>query len=271
MLTRPIVLPVVSPITRAVTAMSRGGWSPLRLFAASEVGAWYDPSDLSSMNTKSDGSGTVPGVGDPVGRILDKSGNGKHATQATDAARPLLQQDAGGRYYLDFDGTDDFLVTGSVDFTGTDKMTVVVGVRKASDVARAMLLELGSSLPAGSFYMQAPSVNAAQNYQLVSYGTVIREALASTHPAGTSYVLTGLSDIGGNSVAMRANGAQVGLNTADQGTGNYSAAAVYIGMRGGAFIPFGGRIYGLLIRGAASTAAEIKAVERYANGKTGAY
>lgn len=34
---------------------------------------------------------------------------GNHASQSTDTARPTLQQDANGKYYLDFDGVDDFL------------------------------------------------------------------------------------------------------------------------------------------------------------------
>lgn len=52
-------------------------------------GAWYDPSDSSTV--WQDSAGTTPaGVGDPVGRIDDKSGNGNHATQTTSSARPVL-------------------------------------------------------------------------------------------------------------------------------------------------------------------------------------
>lgn len=43
--------------------------------------------------------------------MKDKSGRGNHASQATTAARPLLQQDTGGRYYLSFDGVDDRLTS----------------------------------------------------------------------------------------------------------------------------------------------------------------
>lgn len=35
---------------------------------------------------------------------------GNHASQATTTARPILRQDAGGRYYLSFDGVDDSLL-----------------------------------------------------------------------------------------------------------------------------------------------------------------
>ena len=49
-----------------------GAFSPLSLFRNGEQGSWYDPSDFSSMFQ--DSAGTTPvTVGDPVGRILDKS------------------------------------------------------------------------------------------------------------------------------------------------------------------------------------------------------
>lgn len=73
MLARPIVLPLVSPITRSVFGMARGGgWSPLKLFASGEQGAWYDPSDLSSLYQDSAGTLPVTALGQPVGLMLDK-------------------------------------------------------------------------------------------------------------------------------------------------------------------------------------------------------
>ena len=50
-----------------------GAWSPLSLFAASEVGAWYDPSDLSTMFQDRAGTTPVTADGQTVGLILDKS------------------------------------------------------------------------------------------------------------------------------------------------------------------------------------------------------
>ena len=62
------------------------------LFAASEPGAWYDPSDLSTLFQDSAGTVPVTAVEQPVGRILDKSGRGNHATQATTTKRPVLSR-----------------------------------------------------------------------------------------------------------------------------------------------------------------------------------
>ena len=45
------------------------------LFASGEQGAWYDPSDLSTMFQDSAGTTPVTADGQPVGLIRDKSGN----------------------------------------------------------------------------------------------------------------------------------------------------------------------------------------------------
>ena len=62
------------------------------LFAASEPGAWYDPSDMSTLFQDSAGTVPVTAVEQPVGRILDKSGRGNHATQATTTKRPVYSR-----------------------------------------------------------------------------------------------------------------------------------------------------------------------------------
>lgn len=79
----------------------------LALFADGKQGAWYDPSDLSTMFK--DAAGTIPVTtnGDPVGRMLDKSGNGNHATQTVSASRPIYKTD-GILHWLKFDGVDDY-------------------------------------------------------------------------------------------------------------------------------------------------------------------
>src|SRR5688500_2559990 len=110
------------------------------LFAAGEQGAWYDPSDFSTMFQDSAGTTPVTAAGQPVGKINDKSGRGNHATQATAGSRPQLTQDASGFYYLAFDGVDKSLATSNVDFSATDKVTLWAGVTKSSDAARGMLV-----------------------------------------------------------------------------------------------------------------------------------
>jgi len=73
-----------------VMMLSAGQFSPALLFAAGEQGAWYDPSDFTTMFQDSAGTTPVTAVEQPVGRILDKSGRGNTATQATPASCPVL-------------------------------------------------------------------------------------------------------------------------------------------------------------------------------------
>lgn len=91
-------------------------FTPLELFQGGEQGVWYDPSDLTTLYQDAAGTTPVTSAGDPVGLMLDKSGNGNHATQATSAARPTYQTD-GTYHWLEGDGVDDGLIVPSIQFS----------------------------------------------------------------------------------------------------------------------------------------------------------
>src|SRR5690554_4332127 len=86
------------------------------LFGNGEQGAMYIPKPqvLGQQVLFQDAAGTVPVVsdGDPVGLILDLSGNGNHSSQATSASRPIYLTD-GTVDWLELDGVDDHLSTDS--------------------------------------------------------------------------------------------------------------------------------------------------------------
>jgi hypothetical protein len=92
-------------------------WTPLGLFTGGEQGAWYDPSDLATLFQ--DAAGTIPVTadGDPVGLMLDKSGNGFHASQSTTASKPVYRTN-GALHWVRFDGVDDALATGTAAISG---------------------------------------------------------------------------------------------------------------------------------------------------------
>lgn len=151
---------------------------------------------------------------------------------------------------LSFDGVDDFLVTSTLT-PGTDKAQVLAGVRKLSDAAAGAVAELSAStsLNAGSFLLTAPA-SAAANYFWGGRGSaaIVGITTASSYAAPITNVLTGIGDISGDLSAIRVNGVAAGQSTADQGTGNFLAYPLYIGMRAGAQLPFKGNLYGLIIR-----------------------
>ena len=247
-------------------------FNPRELFSASEQGIWLDPSDFSTMFQDAAGTTPVTALGQPVGKILDKSGRGNHASQTTSASRPTLQQDSNGLYYLSFDGTDDGMATPSIDFTGTDKMTVWVGVRKLSDAALGVLVEpWPTSYNNGHFAILAPIDPASLDFSSRTRGTLLTSATASGIAAPITSVLCADMSISDDRNILRVNGVQAASSVDDQGTGNYGNYPLYIGRRGGTTFPFNGRIYQLIIRGAASNVGQIAAGEAYVNSKTRAY
>ena len=177
--------------------------------------------------------------------------------------------------YLRFDGVDDSLSTNSISFTSTDKMSVFAGVRKLSDAAIGVPVELSANTSAntGAFVFAAPATTANANYFWGSRGSAALVGATTTNSFASpiTNVFTGLGDISGDLSALRLNGAQVAQSTADQGSGNYGNYPLYIGRRNNASLPFNGQLYSMVIVGKAVTAGELSSTETYVNQKTGAY
>ena len=86
---------------------------------------WLDASASGDLFQNSDG--TVPAVnaGDPVGYWRDRSGNGRHATQATGASRPTISATAqNGRKALAFDGANGWMRTDRTTYAARSVFTV---------------------------------------------------------------------------------------------------------------------------------------------------
>lgn len=257
----------------AVSALVDGAFNPASLFASGEPGAWYDPSNFATMWQDNARTTPVTAVGQPVGAINDLSGRGNHATQSTTTSRPILQQDGGGRYYLAFDGVDDFMVTGSIDFTATAQMTVFAGVLKADDTTTRVVVELSPSTASnnGSFYLSAPNLASPNNFfTMRPNGTTPSSASSIAYTAPTTAVLTGAADIAAPMTSIRVN--QTQTNSAGSlGAGTFGNYPIFVGMRGGVSLPFKGSLYSLIVRGAASSAGQVTSTEAYCNSKTGAF
>ncbi len=114
-------------------------FDPLTLFANGEQGAWYDPSDITTLFQDSAGSTPVTAAGQPVGRVVDKSPNGVNALQTTSTARPIYRVSPNR---LSLDKVDDALTltvpTGG--FVGTMIISVPAGTAA-----------YGVNIPAGSY------------------------------------------------------------------------------------------------------------------------
>lgn len=89
----PAVRPAVTPAVRGAFEQSYGGGSVAlikSLFAAGQQGFWLPFTDFASLSQ--DSAGTLPytALEQPVGRVLDRSGRGNHASQPTSTARGVV-------------------------------------------------------------------------------------------------------------------------------------------------------------------------------------
>lgn len=175
------------------------------------------------------------------------------------------------RNYLEYDGVDDFLQTNSVDFTGTDKVSLFAGVRKLSDAAIGTVLELSASSSANTntFAMFAP-ISTSGNFAVRSGGTVNQQVLTpGVYQAPISAVLTAKGDIIADTLSLAVNGVVVASGNADQGAGNYGNYPLYFGRRAGTSLPLNGYEYSIICVGRLTSELETRSIERILARRTG--
>ena len=176
--------------------------------------------------------------------------------------------------YLKFDGVDDGMVTNSIDFTSTNTMTLVAGLRKLTD-ALALPVELSSNYNSnpGSMYISS-GPDPSNGYKATARGSA---APAASHgsawlgSAPDTSVLAASHNIPGDNTTLRRNGVAQTPGKFDKGAGNFGNYPLYIGRRGGTSQPFNGCIYGLIVLGGLGDDAQIRRIESYVNSKTRAY
>lgn len=255
--------------------------NPLSLFGAGKIGVLFDPSVLSSV--WQDSARTTPGVvGQPVGCMDDLSGSGFNAT-ATGTARPTLRLNTAGRYYLEFDGTNNVMVTGNVNMSAEANAFATVGARKSSDATFQSIFEFGSNpgAVAGSWGIGCGTTAgdaSRRTWAAYLFGSSLLLAGRGIYAQPNTKVITGLYDIAGATQAtelgMRLDGAAVTptYSGASAGTGNMGNQPFYIGNRGAGGSGFtSGRFFCAIARAGAYTASDIAIAEAWANARTGAY
>lgn len=177
----PAIRPAIGPAVRGAFDGFRPSLTQLvrTLFSASEPGAWYDPSDMSTLFQDSAGTTPVTAVEQPVGRMLDKSGRGNHASQATTTKRPVLSRRVNllvgsttlatqsittlaAGYKIVFSGT------GSVTLSGTATGVYGAGTNSITCTAGTLTLTVSGSVQDASFHLLTDSHLA---YQWVNTNT----------------------------------------------------------------------------------------------------
>lgn len=172
------------------------------------------------------------------------------------------------------------MATPSINFSATNKMSVFAGVRKLSDADTGIWASLGNvASVAGSVEFRAP-YSAAPSYGVNLRGdsgvggwTLATYTAPVTNVIAYSLNLADTTGAGGNKLSAKINGASVSAtwDTGNAGTGNFANASLCLGLRNSSILPYNGRLYSLIVRGAQSTAAQIASTEAWLNAKTKAY
>ena len=143
------------------------------LFSASEQGAIYIPKPIvnGAQALFQDSAGTVPVTadGDPVGRMLDQSGNGNHVTQSVSGSRPVYRTD-GTLHWLETNGVNQFLSGNAFVWaiSLTTGVSVSVGMEALPQSDNRLIGE-GSSSSISPIYSPVQS-DRVSTVQLVSFG-----------------------------------------------------------------------------------------------------
>lgn len=179
----------------------------LSLFTNNEKGLWLDFSDMSQMYQDSAGTVSVTAVSQPVGKVLDKSGNSNHAAQTASSRRPVFQTD--GAF---FDGVDDFLKTiAAVDYGQTNYLEVFLKIKslyRSTSFYGGVTLESGdpsyTANGAGGFISLAPEENDS-----ITAGSNTSSSIVAVLYPGSGRVYDGVYSI-------RINNSEVALIGKDQ-------------------------------------------------------
>ena len=239
------------------------------LFANSEQGLWYDPSDLTTMFQDRAGTTPVTTDGQTVGKILDKSGNDNHAVAPSDAARPLYKT-SGGLHWLQFDGVDDSLSTASFDLSLSTKASLFFGFNKTSDQNPAWLFE--------NIVGNTNGISVAQRGTSIEIGFKTGNEMNETvapYSAQQKLVVTALFDPDNvtyqGKIGIRVDGTPIeGSVWNNANAGNFGNFPLNIGKRSdGYYLDF--HLNSLIILGRLATTQESTDTETWVNGKTGAY
>jgi hypothetical protein len=268
---------------------------PVTLFASGQEGFYIDVSDSSTLFQDTAGSTPVTATGQTVARINDKSGRGHHLVQSNSIKRPTYQQDAQGKYYLDFDGSNDFLQTtnGVLASSATSEASVVTAFRRYPWVG--VNGQLYSSYPGATSYGNLHNV-----YMYDSGGT--RYSDDYLHADGAqAYILQrplwdaasdadppkGILSFGYNGGGTDSKAGKFPIFRANKtdlsGGGTYSnlgvttgnlhtiALTFYVGANYQGNSPMKMRLYGFFFRLGSVSLPDISGVEDWMNLYTGAY
>jgi hypothetical protein len=235
--------------------------------AVSGLTAWWDASDSATLfNASSGGSNST--ADQEVGRIEDKSGNGRHFTQSTSGNRPIRKtSQQSGRDVLRFNGTSSRMVTAvtfSDFFSATASTAFVVAKAQSVSTNSNFVFENASVLSEGQ---QAHGfVTLRSNDTAASFGYVDAYASASlSYVPGSWKVFTTTHD--GTNLSFAINGGAP--SQTPLGTRTFTSNFLRLGANGNMNVFFDGDVGEVIAFNVALSSSDQSAVEQYLIDKWG--
>lgn len=183
------------------------------------------------------------------------------STTYTTAGFPVLIKGNGSNQFLQ----------GNLDLSGTNKVTVWMGVRKIDTTSSRCFVHLSDTILTnnGAFYINGP--DSGNDYAFDAKGTIENYQATSPYVPPITNTLCMAADIGATSLKGYVNGVLKVNSSASMGTGNFGSYPYYVLSRAGTGRFQSGGFNSLIILGAAATAAQISTTEAYCNQKLRAY
>jgi hypothetical protein len=123
---------VITPLYGQLSPLKLGGILPIPM-RVSGLQLWLDAADVSTLFDATSGGSLVTADGSAVARWQDKSGNGRHATQSTANARPVLKTSIkNSKNVLRFDGSNDWLQS---NFTSVSQYSMFIVCKRISSAS----------------------------------------------------------------------------------------------------------------------------------------
>lgn len=276
MLTKSITRAITQSVTQSLTSAPMGGGDAILDAALAQSPVWlYDHKDITSFFSDS-AMTTQATVNGPVGAVRDSSGNGWHRKQTDNAKRPTLRQ-SGSLYYIEYNGTSQFLVTAAIDLTATNALTLCMGGRKITGNNNAGFVEQSANATATNGAMRIfANGGSIENWEYAIRGTVAQGQFRTGTIAGSSTnVVTAVgklvvsANLVDQLVAHLDGTALTVTGGGTTGGSNYGNHAWYFGSRGGTLQFFSGRDYGGALYSAEKTGANLTAIKAFVADRTG--
>lgn len=212
--------------------------NPYTITAGEDVGGgWYrhSVSASSGITTGDDlrfyiyGTGTGPTEGENnyIFGAQCESGTALTAYQSVVADYDVTESGVQSIDYLLYDGTDDYLVTPSIDLSAVDEATMAAGAVKSSDAPTSDIRILEQQAGAtGRTSLRSPS---GDRYTGHFGGTTTAFKQSDVVDRGTPTVALQRGDVSGSISSLRLNGTLAQEVTTSHGTGNLTDQVAVIG------------------------------------------